>query len=203
MNNTFSKFNVYDQIGYLMVGAIALLVVMFDLKYFYSLSVSFGLDLFLVWFVLAYFAGHSIQAISNVITDLPILNFLIKENKEDFNIQEKEILSQAKTYYGLKKQDNYMVWNLCYMLSNAKDITGQIQSFSAYYSLYRGWLVIFFLQSLFLIYRLISQNDIETLSLLLLSALFTYIFYKRSKRFWKYLRRKVLETFVIVKKIKL
>jgi len=42
----FSKFNIYDQIGYLVPP--------------------FNFDTFLVWFIIAYFLGHLVQGISNL-----------------------------------------------------------------------------------------------------------------------------------------
>ncbi len=200
----FSKFNVYDQIGYLMVGAIAILVVIFDAVYFFGFSVpNSSLENFLIWLVIAYFIGHLLQGIANLINNIPLLRYFILENKTDFNEKEKEILEQARSYFGLEKQDNSKLWNFCYMLASAKDITGQVQSFNAYYSLYRGWLVIFLSESIFLLGHIIFFFNYPKLYLLLLSVFLVIIFYRRSKRFWKYTRDKVLETFVVVKTLKL
>jgi len=205
----FSKFNIYDQIGYLMVGAVALIVLIFDAFYFFQVSIpSFKLDTFLVWFVIAYLLGHVIQGIANFIRDIKIrkkrpLRFLIPEEKDDFSESQKEILQQAKEYFGLGKLDKNNLLNLCYMFANAKDITGQVQAFNSYYSLYRGWLVVFILESLFLLYFLIVIHDWQTLLLFLASIFFSFIFYRRSRRFWNYTKNKVLETFVIIKKLNL
>ncbi|OGE75244.1 MAG: hypothetical protein A3K07_00255 [Candidatus Doudnabacteria bacterium RIFCSPHIGHO2_01_43_10] len=200
----FSKFNVYDQIGYLMVGAITAAVLIFNTSYFYNIDIPpFSLDSFLLWFIIAYFFGHLIQGVANVINGIPLLSYLIREDKTDFNDNEKEILEQAKSYFGLDKQDNNKLWGLCYMLASGKDITGQVQAFNAYYSLYRGWFVVFFLESLFLFGHLTSSFNHPKLYLLLLSIFLAIIFYRRAKRFWKYTRDKVLETFVVVKTLKL
>jgi hypothetical protein len=196
----FSKFNVYDQIGYLMVGAVALLLLVFNTSYFFQVTtLPFNLDTFLAWFIAAYFTGHLAQGIANLINDIKLLRFLVPENKGDFDNKQKEILQQAKEFFGLHKQDDNRVWNLCYMFANAKDITGQVQAFNSYYSLYRGWLVVFVLESLFLVYFLFSAYNWKVLLLFLWSVFLAIIFYRRSKRFWKYTRNKVLETFVIVK----
>jgi len=200
----FSKFNVYDQIGYLMVGAITALVLIFNAIYFYGVDApTFSLDNFLIWFIVAYFLGHLIQGVANIINSMPLLRYLMCEDKTDFNDEEKEILGQAKNYFGLDKQDNNKLWGLCHMLASGKDITGQVQAFNAYYSLYRGWFVVFFLESLFLFGCLTSFFNYPKLYLLLLSIFLTMIFYRRSKRFWEYTRGKVLETFVVVKTLKL
>ena len=200
----FSKFNVYDQIGYLMVGAVALLLFIFNIHYFFQvITPPFNLDTFLAWFIIAYFLGHLVQGISNLINSIRPLRFLIPENKGDFDDKQKEILQQATEYFGVQKLDNNRLWNLCYMLANAKDITGQVQAFNSYYSLYRGWLVVFALEALFLLYPLFIAYHWKTLLLLLTSVFLSFIFQRRSKRFWYYTRNKVLETFVIIKTLKL
>ena len=198
----FSKFNIYDQIGYLMVGAIALLAFVFNGAYFFKLAIpAFEINTFLIWFIIVYFLGHLTQGVANIVSDIRWLRFLMPENKEDFNEQEKEILEQAKTYFGLEKQDESKLWSFCYMFSNTKDISGQVQAFNAYYSLYRGWLVIFILESLFLFGFLFVTFDLEKILLLLASVFLAFIFYRRSQRFWKYTKDKVFQTFVIVKKL--
>lgn len=201
-NKIFSKFNLYDQIGYLMVGAIVLLLFTFNANYFFQAIIPlFSLNTFLVWFIVAYFLGHFIQGIANLINNIKLLRFLIPENKENFDEKQKEVLEKAKEYFGLQKQDENGLWNFCYMFASAKDITGQVQAFNSYYSLYRGWLIVFILESLFLLYFLISAYDWKTLWLFLISVFLAIIFYRRSKRFWNYTRNKVLETFIVVKKL--
>lgn len=198
----FSKFNVYDQIGYLMVGAVVLLLLVFNGVYFFQATIPpFNLDTFLAWFVVAYFLGHLIQGVTNFINSIKLLRFLILEDKENFDDKQKEVLGQAKEYFGLQKQDENRLWNFCHMFASAKDITGQVQAFNSYYSLYRGWLVAFILESLFLLYFLILAYDWKTLLLFLTSISIAIIFYRRSRRFWNYTRNKVLETFVVVKKL--
>ncbi len=200
----FTKFNVYDQIGYLMVGGIALITISLNAVLFFKFILPpFSVDTFLVWLIVAYFLGHFLQGVTNIINKVPILCFLVKENKTDFSDDDNEILNKAKTFFGLKGQDNNKLWNLCYMLSCAKDVTGQIQSFNAYYSMSRGWFVIFLLESLFLLYIFISTRNLQVLYFLGLSILFVCVFYMRSKRFWQYVRNKVLQTFMVVQALKL
>ncbi|BCX14583.1 MAG: hypothetical protein KatS3mg088_266 [Patescibacteria group bacterium] len=187
-----------------MVGALTLLLLVFNTVYFFQVAVpSFSLDTFLIWFIVAYFVGHFMQGVANLINEIKFLRFLVPENKKDFDDKQKEILQQAKEYFGLHKQDDSRLWNLCYMLASAKDITGQVQAFNSYYSLYRGWLIVFILESLFLLYFIFSAFNLNTLLLFLASIFFSVIFYRRSKRFWSYTKDKVLETFVIVKTLNL
>ncbi|MDD5147144.1 MAG: hypothetical protein PHV63_01145 [Candidatus Daviesbacteria bacterium] len=205
MNNIFSKFNLYDQIGYLLVGAIALILIIFDSFYFYSLTIpEFKLDALLVWFIVAYFFGHVVQTAANLLNEIPLLNFLIRENKKEFTDKEKEILEQAKIFFKLKKQDEDKIWNLCYVFALAKDISGHVQIFNAYYSLYRGWFIIFLLQSIFLsIYVLFVAYNLQIILLLITSIFIACLFHNRSLRFWQYTRNKALETFVVVKTLNL
>ena len=190
----FSKFNVYDQIGYLMVGSIGLLVIYLDTILLNYKFPKYDLKTAIIWFIVAYFLGHIIQAIANVI---------IREKKEDFNKQEKRILDIAEEFFGIKDLSDGEIWNLCYMTALAKDITGQITSFNAYYSLYRGWLMVFTIETVFLIVYVILFFSLPTIIWLLVSFLLVVLFYRRSKRFYNYLRAKVLQTFLIIKTLKL
>jgi len=190
----FSKLNVYDQIGYLMVGSIGLLVIYLDTILLNYKFPKFDLKTTVIWFIVAYFLGHIIQAIANVI---------IREKKEDFNKQEKRILDIAEEFFGIKDLSDGEIWNLCYMTALAKDITGQITSFNAYYSLYRCWLMVFTIETVFLIVYVILFFSLPTIIWLIVSFLLVVLFYRRSKRFYNYLRAKVLQTFLIIKTLKL
>lgn len=195
-NKIFSKFNVYDQIGYLLVGGVGLLVVSIN---FYLLGKTnvmpeFNTQTFIVWFIIAYFLGHVFQAIANI---------LIKEDKSEFNDSEKEILKKAKEYFGVEKQAWNETYLLCYMLASAKDITGQVQAFNAYYSLYRGWFVIFALNSVFvLIFNILNWFNFVIFIVLVISIFLSWLFYKRLKRFYNYSKGKTLQTFIILSKDK-
>jgi len=190
----FSKFNIYDQIGYLLVGSIGLLVIYLDTILLNYKFPKFDLKTAIIWLIVAYFLGHIIQAVANVI---------IREKKEDFNKQEKRILKIAEEFFGMKELSDGEIWNLCYMTALAKDITEQISSFNAYYSLYRGWLMIFTIESVFLLVCVILFFSLPTMIWLIVSFLSVVLFYRRSKRFYKYLRAKTLQTFLIIKTLKL
>lgn len=189
----FSKFNVYDQIGYLLVGSIGLLVIYLDTILLNYKFPKFDLKTAIIWLIVAYFLGHIIQAVANVI---------IREKKEDFNKQEKRILKIAEEFFGMKELSDGEIWNLCYMTALAKDISGQVSSFNAYYSLYRGWLMIFTIESVFLLVCVILFFSLPTLIWLIVSFLLVVLFYRRSKIFYKYLRAKALQTFLIIKTLK-
>lgn len=190
----FSKFNVYDQIGYLLVGSIGLLVVYVDTVLLNYEFPKFDLKTAIIWLIVAYFLGHTIQAVANV---------FIREKKEDFNEQEKRILDIAGEFFGIKKLSDGEIWNVCYMTALAKDITGQISSFNAYYGLYRGWLIVFTIESAFLLMYVILFFSLTSIVQLTVSFLLVVLFYRRSKRFYRYLRVKVLQTFLVIKTLEL
>lgn len=189
----FSKLNLYDQIGYLMVGGMALILAIADLKIIGIQAPVFDLENSIVWLVVAYATGHLAQGIANI---------LIRENKDDFNDEQKAILEKARVYFDVKDRDSD-IWNICNMLATAKDITGQVQQFNSYYSLYRGWSIVFLLESIFLAVIAILNFSWVLIAFLIVVIFCTWIFYRRSKRFWLYLRSKSLQTFLIVTKLDL
>jgi len=189
----FSKFSIYDHLGYLFVGALGLLVAAADLLLLDRLSNIPDLTAasFVPYLVVAYFCGHVIHALANVV---------IKEKKSNFTEGEKEILEEARRHFKLEKQSWSDIYLLCYMLSSAKDVTGQVQSFNAYYSLYRGWFVIFLLQSLFLLLQnILNWPNIRYVSLLFFSMVLAMLLFARMKRFYRYSRSKTLQTFILLR----
>ncbi len=174
-----------------MVGSVGLMVLSLSFYLFGVIYIIpfFNLDNSLLWVIVAYLFGHVLQAISNI---------FVKENKVNFSDSEKEILERASAYFNVTKQTWGEVYSLCYMSSSAKDITGQVQSFNAYYSLYRGWMIVFGLNSIsMLILSIIHWFSFSYLSLFILSVILTWLFYNRSKRFYNYSRGKTLQTFLL------
>lgn len=195
MEKLSSKFNLYDHIGYFLVGNIGLLVGAFNFHILNNASLILPLttENLIIWILTSYFLGHVFQAIANI---------FIKEDKTSFSDSEKEILEKAKSVFKLKRQSDNEIYLICYMLASAKDITGQVQSFNAYYSMYRGWFIIFFLESVFLLFISISfANQIWYFASLATSIVFTILFFLRSKRFYQYSRSKTLQTFLLLRTI--
>lgn len=199
-NKLFSKFNIYDQFGYLMVGSIGLIVMALDL---YMLKMTnylplFNTQTFFCWFIGSYFMGHVFQSISNI----KIFKFDTDDNRSNFLESEKEILTQAKEYFAVDQQSWNELYLLCYMLATAKDITGHVQTFNAHYSLYRGWFIIFLIESVISFVLSIKYRfQFNFILLLIISICLTYLFYRRSNKFYKYSRAKTLQTFILVKKL--
>ncbi|MDK2812420.1 MAG: hypothetical protein PWQ78_630 [Petrotoga sp.] len=193
MNNLGLKFNIYDQIGYLLVGTIGLLIIYFNsiLLNIYYLPEP-NLSVFIVWIVIAYFLGHLIQAMANI---------FVKEKKEDFSESEKQLLNIARDFFEVKNLSDGEVWNLCYMLGVAKDPSGQIQAFNAYYSLYRGWFIVFLAETIFLSGYIFFFFSLKNLTLWVVSGLIAFLFFLRLKRFYYHLKNKVFQTFIIIIRI--
>jgi hypothetical protein len=193
INQFSSRFNVYDQLGYLLVGSIALLVAYADFVLLRAEFPAFSLVNLLLWIIIAYFLGHLIQAMANL---------FLRDKKDGFSDREKEILDEARNYFGAREQSDGEVWNLCYILAVIKDGSGQVQVFNALYSLYRGWTLIFVMESLFIVGCVIYSFGFLKVVLLFLSLMITALFYARWNRFQRYLRTKVLQTFIVLKTIK-
>lgn len=187
----FSKLNLYDQIGYLMVGGMALIFADVDLWIVGIQTPNFDFGNSIIWLIVAYAVGHLAQGVANI---------LVRENKSDFDDEQKAILDKARTYFDIKGKDGSIL-NFCYMLATAKDITGQVQQFNAYYSLYRGWSVVFLLESIFFA-TITIQNFSWIMAAFLIATIFcAWVFYRRASRFWIYLRNKTLQTFLVVTKL--
>jgi len=193
----FSKLNIYDQIGYLLVGGLAILVGLIDCRIlgFHREIVALTADNFVIWFLVAYFLGHLIHAVANT---------LVKENKTVFSESEKEILAKARLFFDGAKQSDNEVYLLCYMLSSAKDITGQVQSFNAYYSLYRGWFTIFLFEMNFVSLVILAHGlSLKLLTFFTAASVISFLMLTRSRRFYDYSRGKTLQTFTLIEKLKL
>lgn len=201
-NKLFPKTSLFDQISFLMVGAIATIVAVLDMAYLFTWpipTIDFGSAL--AWLAISYFAGHLIHTISNVIRDVPLLPLLDWEATPRYIPHEQRLLDEARNYFKQEQHDEThdYLWNLCYMFAIGKDITSQVETFSAYYNLYRGWFTTFLLESLILGFLMVTAYTPTTLLLFVLSTIGTLLFYRRAKRFWQYLNDKVFGIFTIFK----
>ena len=189
------KTSLFDQISFLMVGAIATALIACDLYYYFSIPLpEITIGSAVLWIALAYFAGHFTQVTSNFLAQIPFLKLLRWETRLSYMEYEHEILDEMRSYIDVKDKHNErpdFIWNLCYMLAATKDPTGQIEAFAGYYNLYRGWFISFFLEALFLLYMFIAAPSRPTAIALVVSLVMAFMFYKRAHRFWQYVRDKV------------
>lgn len=188
--NFFSKLSLYDQLGYFLVGSIGLMVIGLD---YYLISGSnlpeISTSNILMYAIGAYFIGHLIQAISNL---------LIKEDKSTFSDSDKRMLDDVRGYFGKADLSDRDTYALAYFQGCGNDPSGQVQAFNANYSLYRGWTSIFIIESVFCVAVLLFlQYSSTVLVMLILSIMLSFLFYKRRRRFYMYCREKTLQNFII------
>lgn len=201
MEDIIKKFNIYDHLGYLLVGAyqaICLWALYYIISNKWSDSSSTFPDLkFSVnGLLISYFLGHVIQAISNV--------FGKEEErlKETKNKEFEDILSYARRFFKLSQSiTDKQVWQYCYLFALSNDFSGHVEYFNALHSLYRGWWIAskvnFIMAAWFLMTDLrYSLSDLSCASFFLLVLFFfgslglMILFAERKVRFWHYMNRK-------------
>jgi len=190
-----SKFSLYDQVGYLLVGSVLLLLVALDLMVLgrNDLIPEFALQNALVWIIIAYLVGHIVQAVANIV---------VREDKDNYSEADRKVLDHVKDYFAHTEWTDREAFQHCYIWSCGRDIAGQVTAFSAYYSLYRGWFVLFFAETLFLLFGLLKYGFSWTALLIVLgSGGITVLMYYRRKIYWDYVTTKTLQTFVVVRRL--
>jgi len=198
MSDFINKISLYDQLSFIVVGGIFYAFLSYDLLYF-------GLDLekllnnaFEVG-VAIYFLGHVAQAIANV---------FIKEKKGAFSPSQQEILDKVKQHFSIPNHSYPEAFGICYLWAVGADKTGHVTEMNAKYGLYRGWLVILSLQSIFyagtLVYELfifhyrgIGQFNMAYFTGILFTIPLSILMLNRSRRFFKLIGEKTLQTFLI------
>ena len=186
-NKVFNKFNIYDQFAYLLVGSVGFGYILIFIKIAnYSIKIpDFELTNSILWLILAYYYGHIIQSVANVV---------IKENKTNFTDSEKKVLDDAKNFFKSKDENYTSIFQLCYQKVLQGDNSLNILTFLANYGLYRGWFIINVLQVVLFLFLLISTwFSVKILIAVLVFILLSFLFYKRKNRFYSYMRDKVIQ----------
>lgn len=190
-----SKFSLYDQIGYLLVGSVALLLVAGNfwlIEGARSLP-TFALGTTVVWLIVAYLIGHIVQAIANI---------FIRENKHSYSEADKAVLDDVRRYFDNPDWNDKQAFQHCYILACGRDIAGHVAAFNAYYSLYRGWSLLFAGESIFLAIAVWgTKGELQWILLLISCLLVTILMFRRRKRYWDYVTAKTLQTFVVVRRL--
>jgi hypothetical protein len=191
MNNIFDKFSVYEQIAYFLVGGFACFLFYLDFEFIgYETPIIFNEVIFII--SVSYFLGHLTQAICNLV---------FKENKEDFENEEIVILDEIKAKYLNKDSSHKRAFEILLLHSLHIDKVGQINTFNANYGLYRGWSLILLVEAIFFVIQLIwiyianHIFDVVSFTGLIISLILSYVIFKRSRRFFKYLRRKTFNIY--------
>lgn len=190
------KFGIYDQLGYLLVGAVAEVVVYIDLLAQHAnLTYVTNMNL-LILTVMAFFIGHLSQAIANVAQ--VAYRKLINHQPREFENPQKEVLDRVIGKYGLMTDQYAEAFAICLMLTKWKDLTGEVGAFNANYGLYRGWVVVFSLNMLYGLVFVVAGDKLLGLSISSLSLIVAFVFAIRAKRFYGYTTQKVLHTFQLL-----
>ncbi|MBM3206669.1 MAG: hypothetical protein FJZ43_03555 [Candidatus Staskawiczbacteria bacterium] len=187
MERFLPKFNLYEQLAHLMVGAETILSLELIWFVYQNNFISLNISIF-IWILLAYFTGHFIQAVYSI---------FFKENKSNFTDSERTILAKARKLFSVKSFSDGEIYKLCYMSSLANDITNHVGLFNAYYSLFRGWFISGLIFSMVSIVLLIITNNLMFILLMTGFAVFSVVFFKRKNRFFIYSKEKTLQTFLI------
>jgi len=191
------KLNLYEQIGYLMTGAVAVTLVLWDFQLADAAKAFPQIDLgqSVLVFIGAYVAGHFAQVLSNYVVPYP---------KKSFSNLEKQILKRVREYLSLTCSDDETM-GFTMMLAQTSDTTGQVGAFNANYGLYRGWSVIFLCQAIVMAVISVLHpsvwsapwGQIELECMAEASAAVSWLFLKRAMRFNRYYRSKVFQTATI------
>lgn len=205
MNKIISKFNVYDQMGYILVGLYQIifsysLFLFFQGKDFSNVAGFFDIKNSILVIFSSYFIGHVIQAVTNI---------LVKEKKNEKNNDLDYIFENAREFFVLpKKIKTKDIFQYCYLVSLSNDFSGHVSLFNSMYSLYRGLFVSsaihFFSYLTVAVLALIFGYvlPIWIYLVILFSLIVTLLFYNRKERFFKYFGEKVLISFDILSKKK-
>lgn len=197
-SKVFSKFNLYDLIGYFLVGAMFLIMILLDLYVVDIIIVApvFSTQNIVLGIMLSYFLGHVLHAIVKIFYKHDGNNFKVSDN-------EKRVLNEVKLYFNIPNTvSDFDVYKQCYMLTLAKDMTGQVLKYNAFYAMYRGWVIAFLMESIFLSIVMVSIwfNNLCLIALLS-SVVLTLLFYQQGNQYYHFARRKVLQTFILIKKM--
>ncbi|MCL5073661.1 MAG: hypothetical protein M1308_22620 [Actinobacteria bacterium] len=213
MNELTQKFNLYDNLAYVLVGLyqifiwLLLYILLFDGKaiiFFDFLKIEFTVTLILI----SYLAGHLVQAISNIFGKWE------KDKKEERKKDLSFVIDKARSFFNLSKtMPDRIIWQYCYLFALSNDFSGHVTLFNSMYSLYRGlWVAssnTFIISTMILLIQLIvffiSKLTIfpnwKLIPFTLVISVFSIMFNRRKKRFFNYMSEKTLITFDILLKI--
>lgn len=208
MNDLLPKFNVYEQLVYLMVGAITLLLIGLNLSLFgYKLSLSdfSTLGNSIVLALGAYFLGHFIQSLSNSISKIKwVGNIIPSGSRQQKEARQKTFYKEIKEKFHLKKDMDEEAWQVTYMFALSNDKTGQLTQLNSQYGLYRGWTIVFSFNALFYLIYMVSVGVFTPLliGLAIVSVVVSLVFWARANRYWNYIGNKVFAMYQLYSKQK-
>ena len=100
-NQILSKFNVYDQVGYLMVGSISLIVLYLDSLFLNIRYPKFDLNSSIIWLIVTYFLGHILKEFYNKFKDIGVLILNLGKGKQEGFFKADRVLKYGSPEFHL------------------------------------------------------------------------------------------------------
>lgn len=156
-----SKFNFYDFVGYIIPGAIFVLILYWFLYGFFGFTIQFDtIELFstVVFLSISYFVGHLLQGIGSYFTNGKKGNKeglfrtkkyscdFLKDDNDFYSLeQKKEIKKKIKEVFNIDLESENVdekrikeAFYLCYSLIVQEKIAAHTEIFNGFYSFFRG-----------------------------------------------------------------
>lgn len=206
MQQTISKFNLYEHLAFILVGLLQI-----SLGYFlYLISTSKEmlsiLDIFELKYSVAlilssYFIGHFVQATSNIFNKIEI-----KKKSEKYRYIQAKVLD----FFNIPQEESKNIFQYCYFyVLNKSDILGkELLLFNSLYGLYRGFycsaLISFVCSTFYFFINIVAffccqrTMNIAILTYSIICLSLTLIFRLRASRFFDYLGSKTYIAFDVV-----
>ena len=145
------------------------------------------------WLIVAYFLGFVMQDIATFIQRKAPR--VIKE--PGLSGHEGQILEEARKHFGKDERTSPTdIYSLCFMASLDKDTTGLVGLYAAYYGFYRGCVIVFAANSLFMLYRVVCDGwSVSYVFALAISVAVTALLRRGVEGYCSYWRRKTLQVF--------
>ena len=187
--------NTYEHLAYLLVGGVFIVINPPIRQYLDDFRI---LDQWWEILPVAYLFGHLMQAVANLITDLPWSCLKAVNRTEKSETLKRIVIARARQYFHLPDLDDGATWRLCYVWALPRDPTGHIALFNSYYSLYRGLFIVAVLQTVSAVASsLASSNWRHEVFVILVASMLAFLMCRRARRFYAYTEERVLQIFYL------
>ena len=191
MNDFLTKLSIYDQLGYLAVGGLLYVFLLYDQTYVGLNLNKLASSPFSIAIVV-YFLGHMVQAIAQ------------KTGKPTPYIISKSIRKQIGTAVGHVDLSRSQAFQICYLHALTVDKTGHIEIMNARYGLYRGWAIVLTFQAVCCLwifgYCLLEKTSTYyMLTGCFICAILAWFMANRAARFYQEIGEKTINTFLLTK----
>ena len=197
MNDFLSKLSIYDQLGYLAVGGLFYMCLLYDQAYVGFTISKVASSPFSVAIVV-YFLGHVAQSLARTIMEL-----MPKLKPKPYEMPDT-ILGQINKAVVEPTLEKPQAFHVCFLYALSVDKTGRVEIMNARYSLYRGWTFVLALQAVgsLVIFCYCLWEDTPDYGLLtgcLMCAILAWIMADRSAYFYQAIAHRTINTFLLTK----